>query len=104
MCRSRPEPFGSDLATFVIPRSFSGTWETVETSRKIFVAIDTPGRRGTSPLDPGLQHVVGTDVVVVDLEHVLVRVVVLRVGPDRDDHVLGVDQLERLEVRLRIVS
>ena len=28
--------------SFVIPRSFSGTWETIERSRKIFVAIDTP--------------------------------------------------------------
>lgn len=27
--------------SFVIPRSFSGTWETLEPSRKIFVAIDT---------------------------------------------------------------
>lgn len=27
--------------SFVIPRSFSGTWETIEPSRKIFVAIDT---------------------------------------------------------------
>jgi uncharacterized cupin superfamily protein len=31
--------------SFVVPRSFSGTWETVEPSRKIFVAIDT----GASP-------------------------------------------------------
>ena len=27
--------------SFVVPRSFSGAWETVEPSRKIFVAIDT---------------------------------------------------------------
>ena len=27
--------------SFVVPRSFSGTWETVERSRKIFIAIDT---------------------------------------------------------------
>lgn len=27
--------------SFVIPRSFSGTWETVEATRKIFIAIDT---------------------------------------------------------------
>jgi uncharacterized cupin superfamily protein len=28
--------------SFVIPRTFAGTWETIEPSRKIFVAIDTP--------------------------------------------------------------
>lgn len=27
--------------SFVVPRTFAGTWETVEPSRKIFVAIDT---------------------------------------------------------------
>jgi uncharacterized cupin superfamily protein len=27
--------------SFVVPRSFSGTWETVEPTRKIFVAIGT---------------------------------------------------------------
>lgn len=31
--------------SFVVPRSFSGTWETVEPSRKIFVAIDTADER-----------------------------------------------------------
>lgn len=33
--------FGAGDA-FLIPRSFSGTWETIEPSRKIFVAIGAP--------------------------------------------------------------
>ena len=28
---------------FVIPRSFSGTWETIEPTRKVFVAVQGPG-------------------------------------------------------------
>jgi uncharacterized cupin superfamily protein len=33
--------FGAGDA-FVVPRSFSGSWETIEPSRKVFIAIDTP--------------------------------------------------------------
>jgi uncharacterized cupin superfamily protein len=28
--------------SFVVPRTFSGAWETMEASRKVFVAVETP--------------------------------------------------------------